>query len=347
MPSRTRRALDRHSPERRLRYLLTILALTILGSTLGYWLLDPRPNADILDALYMTFITVATVGFKEVYPLTDGGKIFTILVIAFSAVTLVYTIGTLGQFFIEGEMRRILGRRKMDKKIRKLKEHYIIAGAGRVGQIVREELEKAEVPYVIVDRSLNEATDVAESSHAYISGDATEDDVLLGAGIESAKCLVCTIPSDADAVYITLTARQLNPGIFIIARADSAIARKKLERAGADRVVMPHDTGGRRMATISLKPSLADSVSIESFGGELGLEIEEIEVPQSCPFAGKTLLDSGLRSKYSATVLAIRKSDGRKIVNPQPETMIESGDVLVLFAEKGRLATLDLIGEQC
>ncbi|MFH2054446.1 MAG: potassium channel protein [bacterium] len=347
MALRTRKELERHTPERRLRYLLSILGLTILGSTLGYWLLDPRPDASALDALYMTFITIATVGYKEVYPLTQSGKIFTILVIAFSAVTLVYTIGTLGQFFIEGEMRRILGRRKMDKKLRKLKDHYIIAGAGRVGQIVREELEKAGVPYVVLDRNINEATDLAEGSHAYISGDATEDDILLAAGIESAKCLVCTIPSDADAVYITLSARQLNPGIFIIARADSQVARKKLERAGADRVVMPHDTGGKRMAMVSLKPNLVDSLSIESFGGELGLEIEEVEVPASCPFAGKTLRDSGLRLKYGATVVAIRKADGRKLVNPQPETLIEGGDVLVLFAEKGRLATLDLIGEQC
>ena len=346
MTPRTRRELELHSPERRLRYLLSILVLTIVGSTLGYWLLDTRPDANILDALYMTFITIATVGYKEVYPMTEGAKVFTILVIAFSAVTLVYTIGTLGQFFIEGEMRRILGRRKMDKKIRKLKDHYIIAGAGRVGQIVREELQRSGAPYVMIERNISEDPDLANSSHVFIDGDATEDEILLAAGIEHARCLICTIPSDADAVYITLTARQLNPAIFIIARADSKIARKKLERAGADRVVMPHDTGGRRMAMVSLKPNLVDSLSIDSFGGELGLEVEEVEVPQGCPFAGKPLMDSGLRSKYGATVMAIRKSDGSKLVNPQPETLIESGDVLVLFAEKGALANLDLVGEQ-
>ena len=334
------------SPEQRLRFLLSILAMTIIGSTIGYWLIDPRPEANLLDALYMTFITIATVGYKEVFPLTEAGKAFTILVIAFSAVTLVYTIGTLGQFFIEGELRRILGRKKMDKRLAKLRDHYIIAGAGRVGQIVREEFERAGVPYVLIERNTDQDQELVETSYAFIAGDASEDDVLLAAGIEHAKCLICTIPSDADAVFITLTARQLNPGILIIARADSALARKKLERAGADRVVMPHDTGGRRMAMISLKPNLVDSLSIDSFGGELGLEIEEVEVPPSCPFAGKSLQDSGLHTEYGATVMAIRKRDGQKIVNPQPETLIEGGDVLVLVAEKGSLATLDLVEEQ-
>jgi voltage-gated potassium channel len=335
-----------HSPEERLRVLLSILALAILASSLGYWLLDPREDANFLDAVYMTFITIATVGYKEVFPLTDSGKLFTVFVIASSGVILALTIGTLGQFFVEGELRRILGRRKMDKQIKRMKEHFIVAGCGRVGQIVIEELERAEASYVIVEKETEKYPEMADERYLYVEGDATEDEVLIEAGIEKAKCLIITIPSEADAVYIALTARQLNPGIFTIARADSKTARKKLERAGADRVVMPHDIGGRRMAQASLKPSLVDSLSIDSFGGELGLEIEEVKIPSSCSFVDKTLFDSEMRSKYGVTVMAIRKKDGQKIVNPPPEVVIEAGDVLVLVAEKGRLEGLDIIASE-
>ena len=322
------------SPQRRLRLLLSILALTIIGSSLGYLILDPRQEANLIDAFYMTFITIATVGYKEVYPLTQGGKLFTIAVIAFSAVTLVYTIGTLGQFFMEGELREILGRRKMDKRITKMKDHYIIAGHGRVGEIVQEEFDKAGVPYIVIESVPERLTELEKRGNTFIEGNATEDEVLLDTGIKHAKYLVSTIPSEADSVFIALTARQLNPDIFIIARADSKTAEKKVLRAGADRVVMPHDTGGRRMALASLKPNLVDSLSIDSFGGELGLEIEEVEIPASCSFAGKSLLDSQLRSKHGVTVLAIRKASGQKKVNPPPDTIIEAGDVLILVGEK-------------
>lgn len=335
-------ASRQRTPERRLRLLLSILLLTIVGSSLGFYLLDPRPDANILDALYMTFITIATVGYKEVYPLNDGGKLYTIAVIAFSGVILAYTIGTLGQFFIEGEIREILGRRKMDKRIRRMKDHYIIAGSGRVSEIVQEEFDRAGVRYVVVEKDPERFPQTKAGNVAFIEGDAAEDEVLLNAGIKTAKGLICTIPSEADSVFIVLTARQLNPGVFIIARADSNTTERKLRRAGADRVVVPHVAGGRRMALASLRPNLVDAMAIDSFGGELGIEVEEVQIPAASPLTGKTLLDSQLRSKYGVTVMAIRKSDGRKRVNPPPDTVIEPGDVLVLVGEKQSLAGINL-----
>jgi voltage-gated potassium channel len=294
----------------------------------------------------MTFITIATVGYQEVIPLGPEGRAFTIVVIAFSGVTLAYTIGTLGQFFIEGELREILGRRKMDKRIQRMKDHYIIAGDGRVGQIVQHEFDGAGVRYVVIEKAPDDPSRRAARSRAFMEGDATEDEALLAAGIRNARGLICTIPSEADAVFIALTAKQLNPEIFIIARADSKATEKKLRRAGADRVVLPHETGGRHMAQVSLKPNVVDSLSIESFGGELGLQIDEVRIPPACDLDGKTLLDSELLSKHGVTVIAIRKSDGSKRLNPRPDTVIEAGDILVLVGEKGSLDHLDLSSGQ-
>lgn len=336
---------SKRTPEQRLRLVLTVLALMIVGSSFGFYLLDPRPDASLLDAFYMTFITIATVGYKEVFPLTQAGKVFTIVVIAFSGVILAYTIGTLGQFFIEGELREILGRRKMDKRIKRMKDHYIIAGGGRVGEIVAEEFDRAGVRYVLVEKESQRMSERLRTDIPFVDGDATEDEVLLNAGIASAKGLVCTIPSEADAVFIVLTARQLNPGMFIIARADSNATERKLKRAGADRVVVPHVAGGRRMALASLKPNVVDALAIDSFGGELGLEIEEVKIPSGCPLANGTLLDSQLRSKFGVTVLAIKKAGGKKQVNPPPNTIIEAGDILILVGEKEALSKVDLASE--
>jgi len=333
-------------PEERLRLLLSILVLVIAGSTLGYWILDPRPDSHFLDALYMTFITIATVGYKEVFPLTDSGKFFTIIVIAFSATVLVYTIGTLGQLFIEGEIREILGRRKMDKRIKKLKEHFIIAGYGRVGQVVQEVFERMDTPFVVLEQSPELCALLEENCPLHIEADATNDKALIEAGIESARGLVCTIPSEADSVFLTLSARQLNPGIFIIARANSKSAEKKLIRAGADRVVQPHEIGGRSMAMASLKPTLVDILQIDTFGGELGLSLEQVEVRAGSPIAGKRLMESELRSKHNVTVLAIKDLQGKMKVNPPPDTVIGQGDVLVLVGESKILETLNLTPEE-
>jgi len=328
--------------EQRLRVSISILILVILCSTFGYWVLDPRESANLLDALYMTFITVATVGFKEVYPLTDVGKLFTVVVIGISAITIVYTIGTLGQFFMEGELREIMGRRQMDNRIRKMKEHYIVAGFGRVGQIVSSEFQRIGVPHIVIENSDKHITALEQKSPLFIVANATDDDVLIEAGIQSAKGIVSTIPSEADSVFLTLTARQLNPGIFIIARADSKSTEKKLLRAGADRVVMPHEAGGKRMALTSLKPTLVDCLTIDSFGGKLGLALEEVEIRSGSMLVGKRLLDSELRSKHNISVIAIRKPDGDMKVSPSPEVVIDKGDTLILVGETLTLEKLDL-----
>ncbi len=335
------RLRDYHSAERRLRWLVTILVLTVAVSTLGYRILE---GGSIIDALYMSIITIATVGFREVYPLTDAGKVFTIFVIVFSVVILAYTIGTLGQLFVEGQIREILGRRKMEKQVSKLKDHFIIVGYGRVGQMVYSEISKAGEKAVVVESDPEILEQLIRDGALYVEGSAIEDDVLLDAGIKEARCLVDTIPDEADSVFISLSARQFNPGLYIIARADSKSSEKKLLRAGANRVILPYEIGGKRMAIASLRPNVVDFMTLESFGAQMALSIEEVEILRDAKLEGKTLKEVDLRSKYGLTVIGIRKPNGDLKMHPPAETKMDEGDILVLI---GKTENLEQLSELC
>jgi voltage-gated potassium channel len=335
------RLRDYHSAERRLRWLLMILLMTIGFSTIGYRIIE---GGSLVDALYMTVITIATVGFREVYPLSEAGKVFTIFVIVFSTVILAYTIGTLGQLFVEGQIREILGRRKMEKKIRKLKDHFIIVGYGRVGQMVYSEIAKAGEASVVIESDPEMLDQLERDGALYIEGSAIEDEIMLQAGIKQAKCLVDTIPDDADSVFISLSARQFNPKLYIIARADSKSGEKKLLRAGADRVILPYEIGGKRMAMASLRPNVVDFMTLESFGAHLGLSIEEVEIFRDAQIEGKTLKEVDLRSKYGLTVIGIKKPSGDLQLHPPAGTRMDVGDILVLI---GQTENLERISELC
>ncbi len=335
------RLRDYHTAERRLRWLLTILLLTIGVSTLGYRVLE---GGTIVDALYMTVITIATVGFREVYPLSEGGKIFTIFVIVFSTVILAYTIGTLGQLLVEGQIREILGRRKMEKKVKKLQDHFIIVGYGRVGQMVYSEISKSGEPCVVIESDPEMMALLERDGALYVEGSAIEDEVLLEAGIKDARTLVDTIPDEADSVFIALSARQFNKNLFIIARADTKSGEKKLLRAGADRVILPYEIGGKRMAMASLRPNVVDFMTLESLGAHLGLSIEEVEIFREAQVEGKTLKEVDLRHKYGLTVIGIKKPSGDLQMHPPAETKMEEGDILVLI---GKTDDLEKLSELC
>ena len=325
------------SPERRLKLLLTILAFTVALSTIGYRIIE---GGRLFDALYMSVITIATVGFKEVYTLSDTGKIFTIVVISFSLVIMAYTVGTLGQLLVEGELRHILGRRKMEKRIKEMTDHFIIVGYGRVGQMVYAEFCRQGVPSVIIENDPQMLPALYKNCPLVVEGSAVEDEVLLGAGIASARGLVSTIPHESDSVYIALTARQLNPNLYIIARADSKAMEKKLKRAGADRVVIPYEIGGKRLAMACLRPNVVDFMTMESAGGKLGLSIEEVEVPAGSGIAGQSLKDSDFRAKYGVTVVGIKKPSGDLELHPSGDIVVETGDILVLIGKSEALENL-------
>jgi voltage-gated potassium channel len=328
------------SPEQRLRLLLMILLVTIICSTCGYLIIE---GGTFIDALYMSVITIATVGFKEVYALSPTGKIFTMIVIVSSVVTLAYTVGTLGQLLIEGELREILGRRKMEKQLKEMKNHFIIVGYGRVGQMVYTEFCRQGISSVIIENDPEMLPALHRNCPLVVEGSAIEDEVLLSAGITAARGLVSTIPSEADSVYIALTARQLNPKLDIIARADSKAMEKKLQRAGADRVVIPYEIGGKRLALACLRPNVVDFMTMESTGGKLGLSIEEVQVPKGSPMAGQSLKNPDFRARYEVTVVGIKKQSGDLELHPSGDIVIEEEDILVLI---GKTEALENIGSR-
>jgi voltage-gated potassium channel len=287
----------------------------------------------------MTVITLSTVGFGEIQPLHTTGRIFVIILIVFGVASATFAASTLGQIILEGQIRRLMGRRKMESKIKKLKDHYIIAGFVRVGRQVAEEYVQRNVPFIIIEKDEEALSILNMSGYNYIDGEATEDEVLISAKIKQAKVLVSTLPSEADNVYISLTARHMNPELHIIARADNPGGERKLKRAGADSVVSPHILGGMRMAMSSLRPNVVDFMQMTSLGEE-GLGVEEISVPVGCRFAGKSLMESGIKAEYGVTVVGIKKPNQKMQINPPPDANILENDILVLVGSIDELERL-------
>jgi voltage-gated potassium channel len=288
----------------------------------------------------MTIITLSTVGFGEIHPLSPAGKIFTMVLIVFGVGGAAYTLSIIGQMIVEGEIRKLLGRRKMEKSLRDLKDHYIVCGYGRVGRRICKEFCIRKVPFVVVEKDLLIVEQIERDGFLCVQGDSTEDSTLINAGIERAKGLVTAVANEADNVFIVLSARQLNPHLFITARADSDPAEKKLSRAGANKVVSPYKIGGIRMALTTLRPNLVDFMKVVTFDKETGLVIEEIEIKPNSPLVQDTLKDSPIRKEFGIMVAGIKKMGKDVFLNPSPETKIEAGDILIVIGEKEELDKL-------
>ncbi len=315
------------TPVQKLRLAVGALVLMVFTGTAGFMLLE---EMGMLDAVYMTVITLSTVGFGEVRPLHPVGRIFAIVIILFGVVLAGFTASVIGQLVLEGQFREIFGRRKMENKIRKMSGHYIIAGYGRVGRQVAQEFKKRNVPFVVIEKEEEETKRLFDEGVLVIQGEATEDEVLRKAGIESAQTLISTLPDEAQNVYLTLSARDINRDLNIIARADYEEGEKKLLRAGANHVVTPHVLGGQRMAMASLRPNVLDFMHTTALG-EGGLSIEEVVIPRNCRLEGKTLIDSQLKQEYGATIIGIKKPGQKMTVAPSPETVLGESDILVLI----------------
>jgi voltage-gated potassium channel len=327
-------------PVRKFRLSLLTLITVILGGTIGYTLVE---GWSLFESLYMTVITVATVGFKEVHELSDRGKVFTILLIIFGASSLAYTLGSLFQFMVEGQLRTILGRKKLEKKINALKGHYIVCGYGRIGQLICREFAAKPVPFIVVEQDSQLCAKLDESGRLYVQGDATHDEILLSAGIRQAKGLITAVTSDSANVYITLTARGLNPDMFILARASEEGSEIKLKRAGANKVVSPYTIGATRMAHAMLRPSVVDFIEIATGDQELELQLEEIRVAPDSRLAGTTLLSSDIRKKHGIIIVGIRKDGAKILFNPGSSTLIAAGDTLITLGERPAIKDLERI----
>ena len=303
------------------------LLLILLIGIVGFIFIE---DLDPIDALYMTVITLSTVGFGEVTPLHPGGRIFVIFLILFGVMLTGFFVSIIGQLIIEGQFKEIYGRRKMEKKITKMSDHFIIAGYGRVGRQVALEFQKKNVKFIVIEKDDGAIINLYKDSILFIQGEATDDDTLRNAGIERAKTLISTLPDEALNVYLTLTARDMNRDLHIIARADYDDGVKKLKRAGADHVVTPHVLGGIRMAMASLRPNVVDFMHSTALG-EGGLTIEELRVPQDCALVGKSLRDSNLKQNYGVNIIGVKKINQEMIIAPGPETRLDEDDIMVLI----------------
>ncbi|HEX16300.1 MAG: potassium channel protein [Deltaproteobacteria bacterium] len=326
-----------------LRHLVVAFFLSqaiLWGGVIGYMVVE---DYDFFQALYMTVISVTTVGYGEVFGLSRAGRIFTVFLIMVSFGVIFYIATAFTQALIAGQIRAFFGRQKMERAIKKLRGHFILCGFGRIGSVVAKELEKEGVPFVVVERDPTVVKSVEEQGYLYVEGDATTDETLRKAGIERARGLVATVASDADNLYITLSARQLNPRLFILTRAESPDAERNLKAAGADRVVSPYLMGALRMANALLRPHVVDFIELAVHRRHLELQMEEIRVEDDRYFAGKPLKECGLRERFGVIVVATRKATGEAFFNPSPETTIEKGDVLIVLGESKGLKELEKV----
>jgi len=322
----------------KLKLSLFFLFITIAFGTVGYVVFE---GMEPFDAFYMVLITISTVGFGEIKPLSHLGRAMTIVIIISGISLLTYTLGQVAKVFVEGELRKILGRRKLEKQIAELKDHYIICGYGRIGQIIVKELQAAGCPLVVIEQDPAGIELLEANSVLYLNMDATSDDALQAAGLERAKGLVTAVSSDADNVFIALSAKGLRPDIFILARASDSKNERKLLRAGASRVVCPYAMGGRRMAEILNKPTVVDFLDQTMMRSELGLQMEEAVIAEGSSITGKTLMGSNLRQEFGVIIVAIKRKHGEMVFNPGPGEVFNAGDVIVVIGKRAELQRMN------
>ena len=313
---------------------------TLLFGTIGYHTVEGMP---LFEAFYMTVITISTVGFNEIMPLSIYGRILTILIISIGIAIGGYTIGTLLRMFIEGELSKTFGRRKLNKNISALKGHFIICGFGRIGTVICKELSTENISFVVIEEDPTRNEELESEGYLYINMDATSEEALLKAGILNAGGIVTAVRSDADNVFITLTAKMLRPDIFVLSRASDVKNEAKMIKAGASRVVSPNLLGGRRMAEMLKRPTVVDFIDIATTNSHLGLMMEEARVGDGSHLIGKNLIDSHLRQDYGVIIVAIKRDSGEMVFNPMPSEKLNAGDVIVVIGKKEDLVRMSEI----
>lgn len=324
----------------RLRLSILILIAVISLGTAGYVSLE---GMGFFDAFYMTLITISTVGFGEIKPLSHGGRILTAFIIISGISVLTYTLGQVVKIFVEGELSQFLGRRKLEKQISNLIDHYIICGYGRIGKIISQELAADNIPFVVIEQNPDLVEILEQDRRLYINLDATTEDALIRSGIMKAKGIVTVVHSDANNVFITLTAKGLRPDIFILARSADEENQEKLVRAGANRVVCPYLMGGRRMFQVLKRPTVMDFIDTATMNTQLGLRMEEAVVSTKSSLLGKTLVESHIRQDFGVIIVAIKKPNGEMIFNPLPTEKLEGGDVIVVIGKEEDLKRMDSV----
>ncbi len=325
------------------RHLILSVLLTlfiICFGTIGYMIIE---NWSVLDAFYMTIITIGAVGYSEVHRMSGTGQLFTVLLI-FSGVSFcIYVASAVVQFMVEGQIRNILGRKRLDKKIGLLKNHYIICGYGRIGRVLCRKLRRKPLDIVVVEKGPEQIALIDKDKILYVSGDATDEATLLKAGIKRAKCLIAVLATDTDNVFLVLTARQLNSDLYIIARAGQDKTKSKLHAAGANKVESPYDIGAANMAQRILRPAVTNFLDLAFTYKRKDIQMEEIPVSHFSSLTNVALKDSGIRQQFNLIIIAIKKSDGSMLFNPSFDTVIKAENTVIAVGEEANLQKLEKI----
>jgi len=319
------------TPLRRIQLgAFVLLAIFIVAVAVYHW----RGDYSWLDAVWMVVITISSVGYGERSTLNDPGlQVFTILLIVFGISAAAYTVGGFIQILFEGELERVLEGRKMKREIEGLKDHVIICGFGRMGMMLASDLKSQGYPVVIVDRDAERIDEARSNECLYVVGDATQEDILLAAGVRAAKTVISALPHDAENVFIALTCRELNEQVHIISRAEHASTKRKLLQAGADRVVMPAVIGAQQMTRLVTRPSTAELMHIVAGNDDLDVELDEVDVTAESALVGQTIGDSQIGQKFRLLVVGVKQQKGAIQFNPQASYVLRADDVLIVLGK--------------
>ncbi len=324
----------------KLRKSFFLLMGIITFGTVSYHYIE---GMTLFDALYMTMITISTVGFSEIAPLSPYGRVITMIIISTGITVGAYTVGMMVKFFVEGELKKSFGRIKMEKQIAKLRNHYIVCGFGRIGALICKELHSNNIKFVIIENDAKVVEQLEEEQYLYLPLDSTSEETLIKAGIMDAKGLVTAVTHDADNVFIILTAKGLRPDIFVLSRSSDVKNEGKLVRAGASRVVSPYLIGGRRMAQMLIKPTVTDFIDIAMMNNNLDLVMEEAKIRSRSKLVNKNLIESNLRQDYGVIIVAIKKKAGGMVFNPIPTEKLEAEDIIVVLGKREDMEKMHMV----
>jgi voltage-gated potassium channel len=327
------------TPLRQIRLPLLTMALLLLGGTAAYMHIE---GWRVIDALYMTVIILSTVGMglAGMRELSPGGEIFTIFLILFGVTTIAWAVENVVEIAFSHDLRAQFRRRQMEARIRKMRDHYIVCGYGRMGHQIVAEFQARKIPFVVIESVAEVAAQLETDGIACIAGNATEEESLRAAGVEHAKGLVTVVTTDADNLFIVLTAKQMNPKLYAVTRCADESSHAKLKRAGADRVVSPYVMGGRRMVTALLHPTVVDFIDTLLHSQDIDLEIGEFHVTDDSEFLGKTIAESRIHKETGAFIIAVKTSKGGFVPTPAGSTPIEKGSTLIAVGTMEQLENL-------